>query len=297
MSAFSCVLLMARYRTKIQTALSEAKVAAEDATKAKAEFLANMSHEIRTPMNAVIGLAHLCLKTDLTAKQRDYVGKIHNAGTSLLSIINDILDFSKIEAGRLDIENVTFELELGNEQHFDHGRAEDSGQGAGASVSCLFGYPARPSRRSVALGTSAHQSPWKCREVHGAGRDPPYQRIAGADGRQGQAAVLRQGYRHRHDEGAGEPAVSGFLASRYFDVAQIWRDWIGPGDLQAAGRADGRLDLGCQRAGSRAAPSALQAGSACRTQPRARSCRRGSDRSRCLSWTTMPPPGRCWRNI
>jgi two-component system, sensor histidine kinase and response regulator len=97
--------------TKIQTALSEAKVAAEDATKAKAEFLANMSHEIRTPMNAVIGLAHLCLKTDLSAKQRDYVGKIHNAGTSLLSIINDILDFSKIEAGRLDIENVAFEVD------------------------------------------------------------------------------------------------------------------------------------------------------------------------------------------
>jgi two-component system sensor histidine kinase/response regulator len=97
--------------TKIQTALSEAKIAAEDATKAKAEFLANMSHEIRTPMNAVIGLAHLCLKTELSTKQRDYVGKIHNAGTSLLSIINDILDFSKIEAGRLDIENVTFEID------------------------------------------------------------------------------------------------------------------------------------------------------------------------------------------
>jgi two-component system sensor histidine kinase/response regulator len=96
---------------KIQTALSEAKVAAEDATRVKAEFLANMSHEIRTPMNAVIGLAHLCLKTDLSAKQRDYVGKIHNAGTSLLSIINDILDFSKIEAGKLDIENVTFEID------------------------------------------------------------------------------------------------------------------------------------------------------------------------------------------
>jgi two-component system sensor histidine kinase/response regulator len=96
---------------KIQTALSEAKVAAEDATKVKAEFLANMSHEIRTPMNAVIGLAHLCLRTDLSAKQRDYVGKIHNAGTSLLSIINDILDFSKIEAGKLDIENVTFEID------------------------------------------------------------------------------------------------------------------------------------------------------------------------------------------
>ena len=91
--------------------LVSAKQKAEEATEMKSMFLANMSHEIRTPMNAIIGLSHLALKTPLSNKQRDYVSKIHNAGTSLLAVINDILDVSKIEAGKLDIEATDFRLD------------------------------------------------------------------------------------------------------------------------------------------------------------------------------------------
>ena len=98
-------------RREREQSLVAANVRAEAANVAKSEFLANMSHEIRTPMSAIIGMAYLALRTELSPKQQDYVGKIHRAALSLLGIINDILDFSKIEAGKLDVEHIPFCLD------------------------------------------------------------------------------------------------------------------------------------------------------------------------------------------
>ena len=90
--------------------LTAAKEEAEAANKAKSEFLANMSHEIRTPMNAIIGIGDLMNRTELNAKQGEYLDVLRSSSRSLLGLLNDILDFSKIEAGQLDLENIPFQL-------------------------------------------------------------------------------------------------------------------------------------------------------------------------------------------
>jgi PAS domain S-box-containing protein len=85
---------------------------AEDAVKAKQQFLSNMSHEIRSPMNAIIGFTKVLLRTDLTAKQREYMTAIKLSGDALIVLINDILDLAKVEAGKMVFEKIPFRLSL-----------------------------------------------------------------------------------------------------------------------------------------------------------------------------------------
>ncbi len=108
-----------RYVTQLGTAIrnaelfheaEESRAEAEAANETKGTFLANMSHEIRTPMNAIIGLTGLCLETELTPKQEDYLVKVDGAANALRTIIDDILDFSKLEAGKFEIESIPFSL-------------------------------------------------------------------------------------------------------------------------------------------------------------------------------------------
>jgi PAS domain S-box-containing protein len=91
-------------RKRVEAQLVEAKVAAENASRAKGDFLAMMSHEIRTPLNGVLGFAELLSTTPLELPQIEYLQTIRESGSNLLHVLNDILDYSKIESGKLAID-------------------------------------------------------------------------------------------------------------------------------------------------------------------------------------------------
>ena len=113
-------LVEARVFAELATAIAEeAKEKAEMATslaveavKAKQQFLSNMSHEIRTPMNAIIGFTKVMLKTELSAKQKEYLTAIKLSGDALIVLINDILDLAKVDAGKMTFEQVPFKMSL-----------------------------------------------------------------------------------------------------------------------------------------------------------------------------------------
>jgi signal transduction histidine kinase/BarA-like signal transduction histidine kinase len=99
-----------------QDKLEDACKRAEAANNAKTSFLFNMSHDIRTPMNAIIGFADLLEKhQDEPEKREDYLKKIQDSSSVLLSIINNVLEMARIEKGTLAVDEVAWSAEQFND--------------------------------------------------------------------------------------------------------------------------------------------------------------------------------------
>ena len=107
---YSGVLVNVTDRHQAMEQMQKAKLAAEEANRAKSEFVANMSHEIRTPLNGIVGMVELALESAKDESMREILSSINRETEVLLGVINDILDFSKIEARKVVIEHVPFSL-------------------------------------------------------------------------------------------------------------------------------------------------------------------------------------------
>jgi CheY-like chemotaxis protein/nitrogen-specific signal transduction histidine kinase len=93
-------------RKRAEEELEAARLAAEEANRAKSLFIANMSHELRTPLSAVIGYTEM-LEEELADLGVDSMlpdlEKIEANARHLLTLINGVLDISKIEAGKMEV--------------------------------------------------------------------------------------------------------------------------------------------------------------------------------------------------
>ncbi len=97
----------------LEVELAKARVAALQASVAKADFLSGMSHQLRSPLNAILGFAQL-MEADpqaLTAMHKECTEQILKAGWHLLELINEILDLSLIDAGRLSVSQEPIALD------------------------------------------------------------------------------------------------------------------------------------------------------------------------------------------
>jgi PAS domain S-box-containing protein len=109
-----------------------AKVAADDANRAKSAFLATTSHELRTPLNAIIGFSSLLLEDmmgELSGQQRKALTIVHRSGEELLVLVRDILDLSAIEAGNLEVKLERVPLRSLLEDLCEAFQAQAEGQG------------------------------------------------------------------------------------------------------------------------------------------------------------------------
>ncbi len=97
-------------KIQLTNELEQAKLAAEQANRAKSDFLAKVSHEIRTPINAILGMDEMILRESQEEHVKEYATDIKSSTNNLLNIINDILDASKIESGKMEIVPVKYDM-------------------------------------------------------------------------------------------------------------------------------------------------------------------------------------------
>jgi two-component system sensor histidine kinase RpfC len=106
----AALVVLPAYVVRLIRQLTEAKVQAEAANRAKGRFLATVSHELRTPLTAIIGMGDMMMNTRLDGEQREMAATVNASARQLLSLITDVLDFSQLEEAKLTIDHAPFDL-------------------------------------------------------------------------------------------------------------------------------------------------------------------------------------------
>jgi signal transduction histidine kinase len=81
--------------------------------RGRKEILNIVSHEFRTPLNVIAGYAQALRDRtwgEVTAEQREVLGKILQESDNLTGVVNEVLDVTRIESGELTLQRESFSL-------------------------------------------------------------------------------------------------------------------------------------------------------------------------------------------
>ena len=94
----------------------------QELDEVKSNFVATVSHELRTPITSILGYTELLedgAGGELTAGQRDIVGRMDRNSRRLLLLIEDLLTLSRIESAELTMEPVRTDLRTAVTRAYD----------------------------------------------------------------------------------------------------------------------------------------------------------------------------------
>ena len=90
--------------------LERARIAAEQANRAKDDFLATVSHELRTPLSSILGWAAATRRKNLAPEIERALEVIERNARTQARLIDDILDISRIIGDNLRLEVAPIDL-------------------------------------------------------------------------------------------------------------------------------------------------------------------------------------------
>ncbi|MEH2166000.1 MAG: ATP-binding protein [Nostoc sp.] len=94
-------------RKRAESALRQAKEAADVANRAKSTFLGNINHDLRNPLSSILGITE-ALKEQVygpvSEEQRQSLNMLESSGKNLLELINQILDFTDTESSKIELQ-------------------------------------------------------------------------------------------------------------------------------------------------------------------------------------------------
>jgi sigma-B regulation protein RsbU (phosphoserine phosphatase) len=98
----------ARLFGEVRVELADQLRASKGATDAKDRALTTLAHDIRSPLGAIEGYCTIMedgLLGDVSAKQREGLGRIRMAGRHLLSLLDNVMDMARLSAGAISVRS------------------------------------------------------------------------------------------------------------------------------------------------------------------------------------------------